>query len=181
MIKKFILCITIISQLTSCKWFTRIGSPFYAMTDFKIPDGTPAFQQGFKDGCSNSTYARSNQFYRNKYGYKYDPKMIGNTEYRLGQTRGYAWCFQQSLSGVSGAVGSWDKYIHPYGYDATFSSGNIGDAWGGFFGGSGGSLAQTAGGDVGGFMGTLTNSGKSVMSGGAVFWEGGSSGQIFGQ
>jgi len=178
--KNIFLVILILLQLTSCKWFGKIGSPFYSMTNFKVPDGTPAFQQGFRDGCSTSTYARSNVLYRNRYGYKYDPKMIGNSEYRFGHSRGYAWCFQQSLSGSTGPVGSWDKYLHPGGYDSTFSSANIGSAWDGFFGGHGGSLGHAAGGDVGGFMGTLTNSGGSVMNSNPL-WAGGSSGQIFGQ
>lgn len=177
--KKITSLILFLIQLTSCQWFSTIGSPFYTMTNFKIPDGTPAFQQGFKDGCSTSTYARSNVLYRSRYGYRYDPKMIGNAEYRFGHSRGYTWCFQQSIAGATGALGSWDRYLHPYGYDTTFSSGDINSAWGGFFKGSG-SLAQPAGGDVGGFMGTLTNSSGSVMNSNPL-WAGGSSGQIFGQ
>ncbi len=180
MFKKLLIFILFLYTLCSCKWFGNIGSPFYAMTDIKIPDGTPAFQQGFRDGCSTSTYARNNVLFRNRYGYKYDPKMIGNAEYRFGHSRGYTWCFQQSLAGVtSTAGGSWDRYMHPWGYDATFSSGDINSAWGGFFKGNG-SLAHSAGGDVGGFMGTLTNSNSSVMSANPL-WAGGSSGQIFGQ
>lgn len=179
MIKKLILILALL-QLSSCEWFKHIGSPFYAWTKIKVPDGTPAFQQGFRDGCSTSTYGRSNVLYKNLYGYKYDPAMIGNSEYRFGHSRGYTWCFQQSLSGVSGPNASWDRYISPYGYDATFSSGDIGNAWGGFFGGTGGSLGASVGGDVGGFMGTLTNSGGSVMNSNPL-WAGGSSGQIFGQ
>ncbi|MBU6338937.1 MAG: hypothetical protein KGQ36_03085 [Rickettsiales bacterium] len=182
MFKKLIL-ILLIFQLGGCEWFKHIGSPYYSWTTPAIPDGTPAFQQGFRDGCSTSTYARSNVLYRNKNSYKYDPAMIGNPEYRFGHSRGYTWCFQQALSGDTGAVGSWDKYLFPGGYDTTFNSGDIGGAWDGFFGGTGGSLGGAVGGDVGGFMGTLTNSGTGAIGtgGGGPLWAGGSSGQIFGQ
>ncbi len=179
MVRNLLLFI-VIFQFSSCKWFTRIGSPFFSGTNIKIPDGTPTFQKGFKDGCSSSTYARGNVLYRNKYGYRYDPNMIGNSEYRFGHSRGYTWCFQQALSGDTGPVGSWDKYIHPGGYDSTFSSGNIEGAWGGFFGVHGASLGQSVGGDVGGFVGVLTNGGSSVHNANPL-WAGGSSGQIFGQ
>ena len=179
MIKKIILTILLL-QLCGCEWFKHIGSPFYAWTNIKVPDGTPAFQKGFKDGCSTSTYGRSNVFYKNKYGYKYDPAMIGNSEYRFGHSRGYTWCFQQSLAGDTGPNASWDRYILQAGYDSTFSSGDIGGAWSGFFGGSGGSLGGAVGGDVGGFVGALTNSGTGA-TGSNPLWAGGSSGQIFGQ
>lgn len=99
---------------------------------FKIPDGTPSFQTGYKDGCSSSTYARSNVFYRTFYKHKYDPKMIGNPEYRFGYSRGYTWCFQYSLSGA-GANQSWDRYILPAGNNNDLKSISIGEMWGDFF------------------------------------------------
>jgi hypothetical protein len=179
--KKVILIILLL-QITGCKWFSNANTPFYGGTNPNIPDGTPTFQRGFKDGCSASTYARSNVFYRNKNKYKYDPALIGNSEYRFGHSRGYAWCFQQSVSATTGAVGSWDRAINPYGYDSTFNSGDIGGAWGGFFGGSGGSLGGSVGGDVGAFMGVLNGGSPSgSLMGANPLWAGGSAGQIFGQ
>lgn len=178
--KKVILIILFL-QISGCKWFSNAHTPYFSATAPNIPDGTPTFQRGFKDGCSASTYARSNVFYRNKNKYKYDPALIGNSEYRFGHARGYTWCFQQSLAATTGAVGSWDRAIHPYGYDSTFSSGDIGSAWGGFFGG-GGSIGAPVGGDVGTFMGVLNGGspGGSLM-GANPLWAGGSAGQIFGQ
>jgi hypothetical protein len=177
--KKFILIIFLLN-LSGCKWFTQASPSFYAMTDYAVPEGTPAFQQGFKDGCSAASYSRGNTLYKHLNSFKYDTALIGNTEYVFGQKRGYSWCFQQAQSTTSGPNGSWDRAIEPHGYDPTFSSGDIGTAWDGMFGGSGGSLGGAIGGDVGGFMGTLNGSGSGIMSGNPI-WAGGSKGQIFGQ
>ena len=129
------------------------------------------------DKIHNKINKKGYQKHINKF--KYDPALIGNTEYRFGQKRGYSWCFQQAQSANSGAIGSWERSIHPYGYDTTFNSGNIGSAWDGFFGHSG-ALGEKAGGDVGGFMGVLNGGGSGVF-GGDPLYSGGSKGQIFGQ
>ncbi len=179
--KKIILIILLL-QLDGCKWFSKASLPFYMGTNPDVPEGTPAFQKGWKDGCSSSTYARSNVYYRSKNSYKYDPVMIGNPEYRFGHQRGYAWCFQQSLSGQTGANGSWDRFILPYGYDSTFSSRDINQAWGGMFlGTSGAPLKDNVGGNVGDFVGVFGGSGDSSLFGANPLWAGGSKGQIFGQ
>lgn len=181
--KKLILIILML-QLGSCKWFTNASLPFYAGTNPSVPDGTPAFQKGWKDGCSTSTYARSNVFYRSKNSYKYDPAMIGNPEYRFGHQRGYTWCFQQSLSPTTGAVGSWDRFILPYGYDSSFSSRDMGEAWGGMLPGNanaGVMGSKNVGGNVGDFVGVFGGSSDNSLFGANPLWAGGSKGQIFGQ
>lgn len=179
--KKFLLILTIL-QLSSCRWFSDASPQFYQGVSFAVPKGTPAFQEGFKHGCSAATYARGNVFYKNLNGWKYNPALIGNSEYRFGQKRGYSWCFQQALSANTGPNGSWDRVIHPLGYDKTFSTGNIGDAWNGMFGGHGGSLGHKAGGDVGGIMSVFGGAGASqTLLGSNPLYAGGSKGQIFGQ
>ena len=154
------------------------------MTNFKVPDGTPAFQKGFRDGCSTSSYSRGNVFYRWRYGHKYDTKMIDNAEYRFGYQRGYTWCFQNVLSGVSGPQASWDRFLSPYGYDSTMSAGNMNSTWDGFFGGSVESPLGDQGSGFDGIFDVLQKGGSG--SGGTAFggnplWAGGSSGQFFGQ
>ncbi len=180
--------------MTGCKWFSSAGTTYYAWTNFKVPEGTPVFQQGFKDGCSTVLYARGNDFYHTRYKYKYDPTLIGNTEYRFGHQRGYTWCFQTVLSAVSGPNGAPDKFLFVYGneswgFDA--SPGDINNS--GLFGGQGGDSA---------FNSSLTTPGSGVNAmfdvfqkgtdstgvggvGGTVFgtnplWSGGSSGQFLG-
>jgi hypothetical protein len=181
-----VLLLFFLVQIDGCKWFTNAGTPYFKWTSFKIPQGTPAFQAGYKDGCSTVLYARGNVYYRTRYSYRYDPKMIGNPEYRFGHSRGYAWCFQQVVAGTSGPVGSFDKYLNPGGYDSTFSAGNINDAWGGMFSGTNqaGLDAPIKPNPANGFDAMF-----DVWSGGAsgsVFganplWAGGSKGQFFGQ
>lgn len=173
------LIVLVIFVLSSCAFFKEASTPYYAFTNFKVPDGTPAFRKGYADGCSSASYSRRNVFYRSKYGYKYDPKMIGNPEYRFGHSRGYSWCFQQSL-GQAGES-SFDRLLFPNAYDSTYSAGNVNDAWGGMFNGTQGKAL----GDVNseGFdplMGVLGYGSGGAISGKAL-WEGGSSGQFFGQ
>jgi hypothetical protein len=177
-----VLLLFLLVQVFGCKWFTSIGAPYFEWTNFKVPQGTPAFQAGYKDGCSTVLYSRGNVYYRTRYSYRYDPKMIGNPEYRFGHSKGYTWCFQQVIAGTSGPVGSFDKYLNPGGYDRTFDAGNINDAWGGLFGT--GLDAPIKANPANGF-----NAMFDVWSGGeggGVFsanplWAGGSKGQFFGQ
>ena len=174
--------IILVLQLSACEWFTSASSPFMSLASPNIPDGTPIFQKGFKDGCSSANYSRGNGFYRSINSGKYDPTMIGSSEYRFGHKRGYSWCFTQAASSTSGAVGSWDRVISPYGYNAGFSSKNINQAWGGMFSGTTGkAMGETVGGNVGGFMGVFSGSGDNSLFGANPLWAGGSKGQIFGQ
>lgn len=184
-----------VMELAGCKWITRASSPYFSMTNFKVPDGTPVFQKGFKDGCSTVLYSRGNVLYRNRYGYKYDPKLIGNSEYRFGHQRGYTWCFQHSLAATSGPVGSWDRIIQPYGYDRTFDARSVEAAYGGMLSEteSAAPLSMTPGTFGGnlndatfGVWGGTGSGGFLTTGGGGVFtanplWAGGSKGQIFGQ
>ena len=183
--KVFLLIFTLFS-LNGCKWFTNAGTPFFLGTGFKVPPGTPTFQKGFKDGCSSVLYSRGNVWYRTRYKYKYDPKMIGNPEYRFGHSRGYTWCFQQVIQGVSGPNASFDKAFLPYGYDSTHSAANIGNAWGGFFAGGESVLSASTTTPGSGFNSIFDVLQKGSSGSGATafgtnpLWAAGSSGQFLG-
>jgi hypothetical protein len=170
--------ILLISGLGSCKWFTSAGSPTFAWTNIKVPEGTPVFKQGFKDGCSSSTYARGNSIYRMRYGFKFDPKLISNSEYRFGHQRGYTFCFLYMLQGDSGR-GSFDLYLFPQGNSDTWTAKDINSAWGGFFDGLSAPI-QPGGGGIDGIFSDLTAGGQGALSGNPL-WAGGSHGQFFGQ
>ena len=177
--KKFIKFFTIILFLTivnSC------STPYLAGTNYKIPDGTPSFQSGYKDGCGTVLSARGTDFYRSRYKHNYNPALIGNPEYRFGYQRGYTYCFHASVSSAEGPHASADKYLFPHGngygvFD--MGAGDVNNAWGGFFGGAPTQID----------LGTNLNSVVSVWGGSAdnsafganPLWAGGSKGQLFGQ
>ncbi len=189
--QKILLIVLLTQGLVACRWLGAVGSTYFAGTNFKIPDGTPTFQKGFKDGCSTVLYARGNDWYRSRYKYHYDTAMVGNTEYRFGHQRGYTWCFQNILSSTAG-WGSADKFLFPYPPVFDPSPGNINAQ--GLLGDSGnapmsGSLLGGPGGGIDGSFSVLQkgNDGMGVGGGGSytVFggnplWAGGSSGQFFG-
>lgn len=131
--------VLLLIQISSCKMFAiPLKNTFLPFTNFKVPPGTLAFQSGYKDGCSSVLYARGNVFYRSRYDYRYDPKMIGNAEYKSGYSRGWGWCFAHIIGLSSDApLGSPDMAFSPYGPQPMFdmSQRGVDDAWGGFFGG----------------------------------------------
>jgi hypothetical protein len=179
--KKFFLILLLIN-ISSCKWFTGSGTPYYSGFSFKIPEGTPSFKKGYADGCAMILSSRGNSMMRQRYGgFHYDPDMIGNPEYRFGYSRGTSWCFQTTIG--PHPVASPDRFLAYYGNASnTFEMGasNIGNAWGGLFGGSEGkAMGETIGGSVDGVVGSVTF-GSGVFSGNPL-WAGGSSGQFFGQ
>jgi hypothetical protein len=117
----------------------------------------------------------------------YNPKMIGNPEYRFGYGRGYTWCFQNVLGGIAGPQASFDKAIAPYADNTNFGYGvfdtkaaDMSANWSGFFGGNVFNSMATDNNSWDGVWGVVqTGGGKTVL--GTVLWEGGSSGQFFGQ
>lgn len=169
--------------LANCRWFKSADTPFLMGNYMRLPQGTPIFQQGYKDGCGSSLYTRGNVFYRTIHKHNYNAKLIGNPEYRFGYSRGYTTCFQIVVGGASGPQASFDAY---FSYSGTFdmSAGNINSLWGGFF-------------QNGIMEGDVTNSnvnlnsvvniwqnaerGGGTVLGGNPLWAGGSSGQFFGQ
>lgn len=186
--KKFrnIFLILLLSQaLLSCRWFTSIHSTYFAFTNFKVPEGTPTFQQGYKDGCSTVLYARGNDYYRTRYHYRYDPTLIGNTEYRFGYSRGYTWCFQNIVQAITGH-GTLDAFLFPNGAQSMtggldYTPGSINGT--GLFG-SGDNPFSTANNSLDSMMGVWqkgTDGGGVGGSGESVFgtnplWAGGSKG-----
>jgi hypothetical protein len=173
--------IILLLTLSSCKMFNKGGMATYSMLKFKIPEGTPTFRQGYKDGCESALYSRGNVLYRSIYKYRFDPKLIGNAEYRLGHSRGYGFCFPTAASPVTGPQSSFDRFINPYGYDSGFNAGNINDTWGGGFNGIMGS--SLTGNGFNGIFDVLQKggggTGESAL-GGNPLWAGGSRGQFLG-
>ena len=111
MISKKILLLAIILSLTGCKFFTGAKGYFFMGTNYQVPNGTPAFQQGYRDGCENGIYTRANVLYKTRYhGYQYTPSLIDNPEYKFGYGRGYGYCFTMSTSGVHS--GGFDAFIY---------------------------------------------------------------------
>ena len=157
------------------------------MLDIKIPDGTPAFKQGYRDGCAMIIRARGNMLYRAKYKYRYDPKLIENTEYRFGHSSGRAWCFQNVISEQTGPQRSFDRYLMPYGdYGYDSKVGSIDLAFDGFWGDKSGGLSVP----IAGFSGGIDKNWDVFQKGGSgttgsvfgsnPFWAGGSQGHFFG-
>lgn len=180
-----IFLLFLLLQLPACKWFTGAGTPYYGGFSFKVPQGTPAFRKGYGDGCATILSARGNSLQRQRYGgYSYDAKMINNTEYRFGYSRGWSWCFQTTIGPHNSA--SFDRFLNPYGNQGTafeMGASNIGNAWGGMFGGTEGkAMGETIGGSgLDAVMGSVGAGGGSGAFGGNPLWAGGSSGQFFGQ
>jgi hypothetical protein len=179
--KKILIITSLIIFLNSCRWLSDAGRPFYSMTNFKVPPGTPSFQQGYKDGCETVSYARGNAFYKTRYkGYRYDPKMIGNSEYRFGHSRGVSFCFMQVISQPQS---SFDNYLNYY--DPTMMTQDYNTVGDGFLDGGVFSWSATnAGGGLNGIFDVYQKGGSGTTGG--VFdsnplWAGGSVGQFFGQ
>lgn len=176
-----ILIISLLLLSSSCRWFSDAALPFISFAQTNVPDGTPSFRRGFKDGCTTGQYSRGNQFYRGYSSYRYDPKMIGNAEYRFGHQRGYSVCFVKFAGTAEGPNISFDRMLNPGGYDPTFNAQDINTTWGGAFNGLNDSLKGSAGSGVNGIFEMWSGG-----TGGGAFsanplWAGGSKGQIFGQ
>lgn len=172
----FIILFTAL-MLSSCRWFTEASTPYTFMSSMKIPQGTPAFQQGYRDGCSFLFYARGNGYYRTVYKYKYNPKLNGNPEYRFGYKRGISFCFNYIVPGVK----SIDQFIFPY--KDPIVAGNINDT--GLFGKQKGGLdafiPQAPDSGLNGVFSAFSGSGSNSVFGANPLWAGGSKGQFFGQ
>ncbi|MBM3589781.1 MAG: hypothetical protein FJX30_00175 [Alphaproteobacteria bacterium] len=179
--KKIFLIIFLIITSASCQWIKDSGTPFFSMMNIKIPPGTPTFQKGFRDGCENIVYARGNPLYRAKYkGFRFDPKMIGNSEYRFGHSRGQSFCFMHVISNVHNSADNYLNY-----YDPTMMAQNYNTVGDGLF--DGGVFSQsltTPGNGIDGIFDVLQKGGGGT-TGSAFssnpFWAGGSVGQFFGQ
>lgn len=176
-----IVIIILLLSINCCRWKDVIGTPFIGFTKMKIPRGTPAFQKGFKDGCVGGQYTRGNQFYRTTSGFRFDPKMIGNSEYLFGHKRGYSVCFVKFAGSAGGPNTSFDRYLNPGGYDETFNAQDVNKAWGGMFDGVDSSIKGSNMG-INGIFGVWSGGSKeNSVFGANPLWSSGSKGQIFGQ
>ncbi len=171
---KILLIIFTIFILSSCKLFTEATTPYTFMSSFKVPDGSPSFKQGYRDGCSFLFYARGNGYYRALHKYKYNPKLNGNPEYRFGYKRGASYCFNYIVSGVK----SFDRFLFPD--DNSIIAGSINDTEA-FGNGLDAPIPQAGGGGIDGIFGMWAGSGKTSAFGSDPLWSGGSKGQFFGQ
>ncbi|MES2677617.1 MAG: hypothetical protein V4612_04820 [Pseudomonadota bacterium] len=171
----FLLMILLIS---GCKMFTGSELYFFTGTNYKVPDGTPSFQTGFRDGCENGIYSRANVFYRTRYhGYKYHPSLIDNPEYKFGVGRGYSYCFSMNTAGVH--TGGFDQFIYGRGTPFDMGRGNI-DSTVNYEQGSWNNPFNISGGGVDGVWGAVQAPKGFSTFGSHPLYGTPSSGQVFG-
>jgi hypothetical protein len=112
--KKLISILMLVLALGGCKLFSGPKSYFLSNMNYNVPQGTPAFQQGWRDGCENGLYARGNALYRSKYnGYQYTIELMDNPEYKFGYGRAYGYCFTLNTAGAHD--GGFDQFIYARG------------------------------------------------------------------
>ena len=120
---KFYL-ILILLLFSGCRWITGDKLSFSSFATITPPDGTPIFQKGFKDGCSNILTTRTTGFYKSIYKYNYDPSLIDNPEYTFGFSRGSSTCFNFYVGGRHTLGGAADTVIYGQGTAITSSTMN---------------------------------------------------------
>lgn len=123
--KQYLLLILLL--FSGCRWFSGADLPFLEGTNIPVPTGTPIFQEGFHDGCATILSARGTGFYRSRYKYSYNPKLIDNPEYRFGYSKGGTNCFNFVVSGRHTLGGSADTYIFGAGTPFSMGRGNWND------------------------------------------------------
>lgn len=162
--------------LPSCRWFMESSTSYSIGAGFKVPPGSPTFQRGYRDGCSQIFYSRGNMFYRWRHGYNYDPKLNRNAEYRFGYKRGISFCFNFIVSGVT----SPDRMIFP---DKTLGASMAAMSYNetGLFGGVEAVPVPSIGGGFNDMFGVWAGSSTTSALGANPLWAGGSKGQFFGQ
>ena len=147
--KKIILIVTLLLFISGCRWFTDAKIHNLAFMQIKIPQGTPNFQKGFKEGCATVLYSRGYGLYRTFYEYQFSPELIDQPDYFFGRKRGYNFCFGYITGGSGHFAKGWDAYIYGQGtpfdmgkssIDKTVLGGNVLDSWGDMRGGVGASL-----------------------------------------
>jgi hypothetical protein len=179
--EKVLALIFLLQVTTSCDWLTSFQTPYLMGTSYKIPDGTPSFQSGYKDGCGTVLSTRASTFYRSKYKHNYNPSLISNPEYRFGYQRGYTYCFHAVVTAVEGPHASSDRYFFTYGNNRGFemNGGDVNEAWGGFFGGAPSQIDVST--NFNSIVGVWGGSETNSAFGANPLWAGGSKGQFFGQ
>jgi hypothetical protein len=121
-----IFSIILILTLSGCKLFSGSSRYVFANMNYAIPDGTPTFKQGWKDGCENGIFSRGNTLYRTKYsGFKYTTELIDNPEYKFAYGRAYGYCFTMNTAGAH--TGGFDSFIYARGTPFDMGRGNIDD------------------------------------------------------
>ena len=176
-----IALILIMFSLTSCRWFSDDATTQF-LRKFKIPQppGSPNFKAGFKDGCSQILYSRSNFFYRMIFKYHYDTSKNYNKDYRFGYKRGINACF---INIIASKTTSADRLIFPHGGGNDMgpgisSVGNYNNT-SGMFGGVESPVGP--GGNVNGIFEMWSEGDNGAVLGSNPIWAGNSRGQFFGQ
>tara|TARA_Y100000389_G_scaffold169836_1_gene176411 strand:+ start:40717 stop:41319 length:603 start_codon:yes stop_codon:yes gene_type:complete len=118
-----IIILLILSVLAGCQWLKAADTTFLSGTNIKIPEGTPTFKKGFRDGCETVLNSRGNSFYRTRYsqGFRYDPKLIEDSEYKFAVSRGYGFCFNYVIRFLNEA-GSDSYIVSPSNFDWSLGS-----------------------------------------------------------
>ncbi|MFT4718790.1 MAG: hypothetical protein ACI9IL_001131 [Rickettsiales bacterium] len=117
-------CLIFVTTLivSGCQWLKGADTTFLSGTNIKIPEGTPTFKKGFRDGCESVLSSRGNTFYRTRYkGFKYDPRLIDDSEYKFAVSRGYGVCFNYILRFINDA-GSDEYIVSPSNFDWSLGS-----------------------------------------------------------
>ena len=108
--------------ISGCQWFRGADTTFFSGTNIKIPEGTPTFKKGFRDGCESVLSSRGNTFYRARYkGFKYDPRLIDDSEYKFAVSRGYGFCFNYIIRFINDS-GSDEYIVSPSYFDWSLGS-----------------------------------------------------------
>lgn len=78
--------------VSGCSFYDQIVRPVpYGME--QMPEGTPVFQAGWKDGCTTGLTVYGNDRYKASYdGFVQDKKMILNDEYYRAWKEAYTYC-----------------------------------------------------------------------------------------
>lgn len=118
---KRVVILLVFLTLSNCQWFRAADTTFLSGTDIKVPEGSPTFKKGFRDGCETVLSSRGNTYYRTKYsGFRYDPKLIKDAEYKFAVSRGYGFCFNYIIRFLN--AGSDDYIVAPSNFDWSLGS-----------------------------------------------------------
>ena len=96
-----VLCVMF--SLSACETMVQqIVKPVpYGMEE--LPEGTPIFQAGWKDGCDTGLTVYGNDRYKAAYGWTQDPKMVLNDEYYRAWKDAYTYCRWYAVNWVRDA------------------------------------------------------------------------------
>ena len=93
-VKKYLMlsvAAVVLMTVSGCTVYDKITRPVpWGMET--MPEGTPMFQAGWKDGCETGMSAYGNDRYKVVYEFKQDPQLILNDEYYSSWKEAYTYC-----------------------------------------------------------------------------------------